>query len=543
MMKKKHFPEWIAYIIYIFLNLLMTVYHEPWFDEAESWLIARDASYYDILFVRPHYEGHPPLWHLILSVPAKLGAPYELSIKSIQFFFAFIMVWLILFRSPFPKYVRIFLPFSFFFFYQYGVISRPYAMFCVAIFILADQWESRDKKPWAVILSLLWICLSSTHGIVLAGGMTAVWVLESLYYEKKAFMLNRKRLFSLIFLLLCAVFLMYSILPYSNTHAMVYKSLSREHGYLWQLLFFLFVIPSETIVTSCSDYACIFNQELDISSFIATAVVGLIIWTVLIMICKKRNTINLLIVPYILMSLVAAGSYFNVHHYGLVLAFFLCILWICFKQSPFCADEEIRSIESRFSASSKGFKALIKIAPIFFLCLIAAINIFWSATSFYYEIKYNYSYSRDFCEFIKDNRLEDYRWFASWEITRDKDDQDTVLLEDSGAANIYPVPVNPYMNSNLIYNMPDRVTYVTHEVATDKKAKEDIAEWATMDEPDFILSSTTDYPIVCSKMNLRSNYNQLTITRSRRIWKADPYPDYPFYIYVRSDLKQKLFPK
>lgn len=28
--------------------------HEPWSDEAQAWLIARDASLYDLLFVLPH---------------------------------------------------------------------------------------------------------------------------------------------------------------------------------------------------------------------------------------------------------------------------------------------------------------------------------------------------------------------------------------------------------------------------------------------------------------------------------------------------------
>lgn len=540
-MKKKHFHEYIALIIYMVLNLLMTIYHEPWFDEAESWLIARDASYFDILFVRPHYEGHPPFWHLILSVPAKLGAPYEFSIKGIQFAFAVLLVWLILFRSPFPQKFRLFLPFSFFFFYQYGVIARPYAMLCVAMFLLAEIWESRDRKPWPVVLLLLWICLSSAHGIIMAGGMTAVWVLDSLYYEKKAFFSNRKRLCSLIFLLLCAFFLMYSILPYSNTHAMVYKSLTREHGYLWQLLFFLFVIPSETIVTSCSEYACIFNQRLDTASFIATGIVSLAFWTSLILICNKRNKINLLLIPYILMSLVGAGSYFNVHHFGLLLCFLLSILWICFKEKPFNPEEENTFIESKLKDSSENYKKLIRHVPGLFLYLIVMINLFWSASSFYCEIRYKYSFSRDFYEFIKDNDLEQYRWFASWEITRDKDDSDIILLEDSGAANITPVPVNPYLSRNLIYNMPSDVTYVTHEVASAEKTSEDISKWAAMDEPDFILSSVSDFPVICSKLNLRSEYNQITISEARRIWKADLYPDYPFYLYIRSDLKDEIF--
>src|SRR4051812_40575150 len=48
--------------------------HEPWFDEAQAWLIARDATLWEILG-RMSYEGSPPLWHLLLAPLAKAGAP------------------------------------------------------------------------------------------------------------------------------------------------------------------------------------------------------------------------------------------------------------------------------------------------------------------------------------------------------------------------------------------------------------------------------------------------------------------------------------
>ena len=63
-------------ILYCVLHFVIGHYHEPWFDEAQAWQIAKCASIKEILFKIPHYEGHPPLWHLILAIPAKLGVPY-----------------------------------------------------------------------------------------------------------------------------------------------------------------------------------------------------------------------------------------------------------------------------------------------------------------------------------------------------------------------------------------------------------------------------------------------------------------------------------
>ena len=246
--------ENVILALYAVLNIILTIFHEPWYDEAESWLIARDASYFDILFVRPHYEGHPPLWHLILSVPAKLGAPYEPSIKLIQFIFAIIMVYLILFKSPFPKPVRLFLPFTYFFFYQYGVIARPYAMFCVAMFLTAMFWKERDDKPWRVMASMSLMCLSTAYGIVLAGGMAVVWVIKALINERLAFFKNRRRLTAWLGLLILALVLIGMIWPTSDAHAVSQREYLKVGSFPYQLFLFWLVIPAETFVTSVSDY-------------------------------------------------------------------------------------------------------------------------------------------------------------------------------------------------------------------------------------------------------------------------------------------------
>lgn len=97
----------ITFIAYVVVIVCVMAFHEPWFDEAQSWLIARDASFRDILLLRPHYEGHPPLWWLMLAIPAKLGVPYEIGLKGVQLVCAAVMAWLLVFRSPFPPLVAV----------------------------------------------------------------------------------------------------------------------------------------------------------------------------------------------------------------------------------------------------------------------------------------------------------------------------------------------------------------------------------------------------------------------------------------------------
>ena len=68
---KGKYPEIIVLILFPILIGVFGYFHEGWFDEAQAWQIAKCASYREIIFYLPHFEGHPPFWHLILSIFAK----------------------------------------------------------------------------------------------------------------------------------------------------------------------------------------------------------------------------------------------------------------------------------------------------------------------------------------------------------------------------------------------------------------------------------------------------------------------------------------
>ena len=171
MSRERGRAELCVFLGYIIGVIVIGIFHEPWFDEAQAWSIARTASYHDMIFEVGHYEGHPPLWYLLLSPFAKLGAPYELSLKAVNLVICAAAVWVILYKSPFPKIVRCLIPFSFYFFYQTAVICRPYSLVMLALVLLAAFYKSRNEKPLRYILSMLLLCASHTYGLVLAGGM------------------------------------------------------------------------------------------------------------------------------------------------------------------------------------------------------------------------------------------------------------------------------------------------------------------------------------------------------------------------------------
>ena len=130
---EKKTAECVLLCGYILALAAFMYFHEPWYDEAQAWLIARDGSLRDLLFVIPHYEGHPPLWFGILAVFAKAGADFDLTIKLLTLIINAGAMAVLLFRSPFPRVVRAVLPFTYFLFYQHGVICRPYSLLLLGL--------------------------------------------------------------------------------------------------------------------------------------------------------------------------------------------------------------------------------------------------------------------------------------------------------------------------------------------------------------------------------------------------------------------------
>ena len=244
-------PEGLAFAVFLAALGAVSYFHEPWFDEAQAWLIARDASYGDILFLLPHYECHPPLWHLILSLPAKLGVPFEAGLKTIGFLIPAVTAALLLFRSRLPRPVRLCLPFGYFFFYQYGVIVRPYSLMLLTALLLGMTFPARERHPWRTVGLLALLCLTSAYGIVLSAGIAACMVWE-LWREKGFVRLLRelvsdRRTAALLALLAGAVLLMLEILPRPETASAAFAD---RNPFLLCLLCALLTLPGECLLTT-----------------------------------------------------------------------------------------------------------------------------------------------------------------------------------------------------------------------------------------------------------------------------------------------------
>lgn len=152
--------------------------HEPWRDEAQAWVYARDASLGE-LFADLRYEAHPALWYLVLLPFAKAGFSYD-AMRVIHFAFVFATMALFLFRAPFPIWFKALCAFSFYFFWQYAIEMRVYAIGFFFLFLSAMLYETRFTRPlrYAVIVFLL--ANTNVHMLLSAGALAGAYALELL---------------------------------------------------------------------------------------------------------------------------------------------------------------------------------------------------------------------------------------------------------------------------------------------------------------------------------------------------------------------------
>ena len=168
MNKLKPDKLWIIYGIvfaaYICIAVFAGIHHEPWADEAQSWLIARDSHTLIDLLRAVKYEGTLPTWHLINKAFQLAGLKYD-YIFVIPLLFSAIGVILLFFTdAPLPE--KIMLPFSFFAVYQNAVIARQYSMVFPAMMLIVILYKKRFEVPVRYHLALFLLAITSSYGVV-----------------------------------------------------------------------------------------------------------------------------------------------------------------------------------------------------------------------------------------------------------------------------------------------------------------------------------------------------------------------------------------
>ena len=201
--------------------------HEPWADEAQSWLLARDATLRHLWGTLLHYEGTPGLWQTLLHGLIRLGLPYP-AYDFVSALLSLIAVYILLRYAPLPLFIRTLLPFTYYLCYQYSVIARSYALIAPLLFAIAALYMQAVRR-----LALTTILLALLAGISAQAFLMSACIWAILYGPPllRAQGAERKKLAIAGLLYWCALaFFLISAWPASDVAFATHRGLANLPG-------------------------------------------------------------------------------------------------------------------------------------------------------------------------------------------------------------------------------------------------------------------------------------------------------------------------
>lgn len=162
-------------VVYAALTLYVGLHHEPWRDEADSWLVVRDASV-GTLLTWTRNAGTPALWYFALEPLVRSGLPFS-SQEILHLVLAWCAAAIFLLYAPMPWPVKILVLASYYFGYEYAVIARSYVLTAGLSFAAAAWHAGRHLRPvrYAILLALLFN--TNVHGALIAAILVLLFVI------------------------------------------------------------------------------------------------------------------------------------------------------------------------------------------------------------------------------------------------------------------------------------------------------------------------------------------------------------------------------
>lgn len=392
------------FFVYLISCFFVGTYHEPWSDEAQAWLLARDNSVSGLIFNELKYDGHPILWFLILKVAQHFHWAFD-NITYLALFFCSIGVYILLFKTKIPMFFKATIPFCYYIFYQYSVIARNHSLVFPILMFLAIIYPQKEKKIWQYSILLILLTSVSLHGYVISFVLFVDFIISLI---KKINLKQSLPLFltGLTFLLTA----LYMHTPADDSFPAHFVELNS--------------LPTEILSTLSNVF--FYVNVTDINSIISAIIPSIFtlyfIYKLVNTICKTRNqkilvyTLNFSFLALLILF------YNNDWHFGYQ------FLIVIFSLVAMCQTNDIEAIE-------------FKTNKIFYICfaIILATHIYWSVKSSILDRFLIFDPGKNVAQYIKTNNLK----------------TDKKIL----GINFQTISVNPYFEKNIFSNTPKSYWY------------------------------------------------------------------------------------
>ena len=90
----------------------------------------------------------------------------------------FLGVTFLVTTSPFPRFIKLLLPFTFYLAFQYAIVARSYVLVPLLLFLCAYLWPQRLERPLSIALCLGLLANVALHAAVISGGLAIVYAID-----------------------------------------------------------------------------------------------------------------------------------------------------------------------------------------------------------------------------------------------------------------------------------------------------------------------------------------------------------------------------
>jgi hypothetical protein len=427
----------LALGLYAGLLAYMIPRHEPWADEAQAWELAQSLSLKSLFGTYIHYEGSPGLWHALLWMLSRLHVTYS-GMHWVAGAIALAGVVLLTVAAPFPLVLRLLLPFTYFFAFQYSVVARSYVLFPTILFALACFWPRRRSHPLPAVLLMGLLGNVSAHGFVVALGLTMVLAIEWYCTPKEERAHWRAWLGPAVLLTAMLGFAAWCIMPAPDAGWLVVAKRVGTHDQSAALADQLSelhprarFLSSQLRVASAILYQ--FAHELG-HGLADKFHLGIIVWVLLVWGWVREGLLRYSLPAVFLLGICAPFQH-QFYHAGLLWVLFLFLWWVTWQ-------ERMRaSPERKLREAGLSQKALL-IA----VMLCVAFHLVWAMTVIRYDASNAYSPNLDGVAVLK-------------EYLNRGDKIDVAIPPNEASKKLgefFITGVEPYFTTEPINNMPFR---------------------------------------------------------------------------------------
>lgn len=396
----------IILVIFITLSLIVGANHEPWADEAQAWLLARDSSISSIVFESAKYEGTPVLWQIVLKFFIALHLPYNLY-YIVPIIFSSIGVYIFLFKLKINNLYKVLIPFSYFVGFEYTIKARSYCMLFPILVIIAYLYENRKNHIYLYNFFILLLAFVSLHGTIISGVLYLFEIIEIIngYSKTKKIKDFSKEIISIVFISLCYIFIVATVLTPKDIYVNIALSNIGENQLAMAFVFWIIrFLEAFTLKI----------EALSIGAFVSGVIVAVLFICVL---WKNRNKalfLFLIILPFVFISFVRVSD----HHVGI---FFLSFLFGTYLVKD-------------------GIQENLKKIFIYLFTIVLCIQVIWYFDSAKAEIETECSAGKTTAEYVKSLNYEDKEIYGS---------------------GYYVISILPYFSENIFNGERGAQTYYT----------------------------------------------------------------------------------